>query len=92
MGRNRISSETMTENDKQTILTLAEHGGNIRETAEALFITVNAVHMRLNRIEERTGLNARVFFDLCRLYQRAGGELPYDNDQDQRAWEPEPKD
>lgn len=92
MGRNRISSETMTENDKQTILTLAEHGGNIRETAEALFITVNDVHMRLNRIEERTGLNARVFFDLCRLYQRAGGELPYDNDQDQHAWEPEPKD
>lgn len=55
----------------ETILAYAENGMSIKRTAAEIFLSYNAVFVRLRRIREITGLDPKKFNELCVLYDAA---------------------
>jgi hypothetical protein len=50
-----------------TVLAYVECDFNAKQAAERLFVHANTFHYRLSRIEQRTGVSARRFYDLLLL-------------------------
>lgn len=62
----------MNETDKEILIAFAECNMNVCETARVLVYHRNTVDYHLKRIEEKTGLNPKCFFDLVKLLQNEG--------------------
>ena len=76
MGRKPIPFGVLTETDKETILAYVRNNLSYTETGKEFHYGANTIYERMRRIYNKTGLNSNSFLDLCRLYQRAGGEIP----------------
>ena len=57
----------MKEIDERIILAFAENDMNVKDTADSVFLSRNAVLYHFDNIQKETGKNPRVFFDLCDL-------------------------
>lgn len=64
----------MTELDKEIIRGIADHNMKIHAAAKALYLHRNTVLYHIERIKQKTGLNAMVFRDLVKLMERIEGE------------------
>ena len=62
----------MNETDKEILIVFAENNMNVCETARVLIYHRNNVDYHLKRIEEKTGLNPKNFFNLVKLLQKEG--------------------
>lgn len=61
----------MTPEEAKLILTFADEDMKIKFTAEKLGVMAETVANRINRVHGKTGLNPRVFHDLCKLLPKA---------------------
>lgn len=57
----------MTKEQAELILTFAKCNMNRAQTAKTLFVHPTTVHYRIGLIKKEYGLDAEVFYDLCRL-------------------------
>ena len=64
----------MTEMDKEIIRSIADHNMKINAAARTLYLHRNTVEYHIERIKHKTGLNAKVFWDLVKLMERIEGE------------------
>lgn len=55
--------------ESKIILTLADQNMNITAAARVLFMHRNSVLYHIRKIKKATGLDATVFYDLCKLTQ-----------------------
>lgn len=62
--------------EKEAILSYAKCNMNASEAARKIYITVNAVNYRFDRIKENTGLDARNFYDLVKLTVMSSDIIP----------------
>lgn len=62
----------MSITDKEILIAFAECNMNASETARVLIYHRNNVDYHLERIEEKTGLDPKCFFDLVKLLQNEG--------------------
>lgn len=58
----------MTNLDKQVIIAMADNRMNITDAANALSYHRNSVIYHIKKVKEETGLDARDFHDLCKLF------------------------
>lgn len=66
----------LTEQDRALVLELAEQDMNLSAAARALGLNRSSVDWRIDLILRETGLDARIFYDLCELLdQIREGEL-----------------
>lgn len=66
----------LTEQDRALVLELAEQNMNLSAAARALGLNRSSVDWRIDLILRETGLDARIFYDLCELLdQIREGEL-----------------
>ena len=61
----------MTEQEARIILTLAECSMNVSDTAQRSYVHRNTVLYHIGKIKEKTGLDARNFYQLYELTRRA---------------------
>ena len=66
--------KTMNELDKKVIIALADNRMNITDAANHLNKHRNSVIYHIEKIKQKTGLDARDFHGLCKLYAVAIGE------------------
>ena len=66
----------LSEEDKKTILVLAESDMSATRAAEKLYLHRNTLIYRIDRIQKKTGLNPRRFYDLVRLVELAHIDMP----------------
>ena len=64
----------VNELDKETVIALAKNNMNTTDTANQLGLHRNTVLYRYDRMRNRTGLDARNFYDLCKLVNMATGK------------------
>lgn len=76
MGRKPLPAGMLTDRDRETILAYVRNDMSYTKTGRELYYGANAIYERMMRIRDRTGLDPKSFFDLCILYQKAGGVLP----------------
>lgn len=65
----------LTETQARIVLALAENGMNVQAAAAAAHYSRSTVEYHLHRIQERTGLNPRDFYDLQKLVKMARATL-----------------
>ena len=63
----------LTETEREVVRTYAENNMSINATASKLFRHWNGVSYILGRVQEKTGLDPRKFFDLYQLVMIAAG-------------------
>ena len=64
----------MSELDKKVIIALADNRMNITDAAIHLHKHRNSVIYHIEKVKQNTGLDARDFHDLCKLYGMISGE------------------
>lgn len=57
----------MTERQKECVLAYAENNMSVKATAEKSFSHYNTIVYHLQAVYNKTGLNPKNFYDLCRL-------------------------
>lgn len=57
----------MSEQDKEVILALANHGMKIAKAAKALYMHPNTVRYHIRKVKQVTGLDPMKFYDLYKL-------------------------
>ena len=62
----------LTEREKEVLIAYAQNDNNMRKAAKALYTEQANVWYHIEKIQRRTGLNARNFFDLRVLLEAAG--------------------
>ena len=62
----------MNTTDKEILIAFAECNMNVSETARVMTYHRNNVDYHLQKIEEKTGLNPKCFYDLVKLLQNEG--------------------
>ena len=66
----------LTEQDRALVYEVAEQNMNLSAAARALGLNRSSVDWRIDLILRETGLDARIFYDLCELLdQIREGEL-----------------
>ena len=63
----------LSETAREIIIAYASTNMNASATAKKLFRDYNGVEYHINRIKEKTGLDPRNFFDLCKLVSAVNG-------------------
>lgn len=61
----------MNRLDAEIIVALARNSMNISSVGRELSYHRNAINYRIDKVKKHTGLDARNFFDLCKLYSMA---------------------
>lgn len=61
----------MTEQEAEIILAFARNNMRLNHTAQALHYHVSNVRYHFEKIEKKTGLNPRSFYDLLKLLRNA---------------------
>lgn len=64
----------LTEIDRETILAYADSGMNGQEASRKIYLSRTAFFYRLKRIEQKTGLDPRRFYDLVKLVEMASSD------------------
>ena len=64
----------MAEFEIKVINTLAECDMSLNMTAKKLYVHRNTLTYHIEKIKQQTGLDARRFYDLCRLLEVANGK------------------
>ena len=72
---NKIRHLPLNELDYHVILTLAKNNMRATETAYDLDVHRGTVLYRIEKIKHLTGLDPRVFYDLCELVEMARKEV-----------------
>jgi sugar diacid utilization regulator len=66
--------------DIKVIETLAECDMNVCKVASKLFCHRNTIGYHIDRIKAATGLNAKVFYDLCKLLKMTKGRIDLEDE------------
>ena len=73
-----MNCSELTQQECELLQSVAENDLNITAAAEAAFLHRNTVVYHLKRIENKTGLNPRNFFDLAKLLgENVETHIPY---------------
>lgn len=67
-----------TELDKKVIIAMAHNRMNLTDAGNALFLHRNTVIYHIEKIKKMTGLDARDFHDLCKLYAMVNEEREHE--------------
>lgn len=70
-----MSKYKLTESDVETIISMAQNDMDLAKAARKGYISSNGMWYRVRRLAERTGLDARCFFDLVTLVRSVAPEL-----------------
>lgn len=71
---------TVNELEREVVLALADNRMNLTDAAAVMHKHRNSLIYHIKKIQRKTGLDARDFHDLCKLYAVAVGERK-DNDK-----------
>lgn len=66
--------KTVNELEREVVLALADSRMNLTNAAMAMHKHRNSLIYHIGKIKRKTGLDARDFHDLCKLYAVAIGE------------------
>lgn len=64
----------MNKIEREVIIALADNRLNLTDAAAALYKNRNTLIFHVKKIQEKTGLYARDFHDMCKLYEMAINE------------------
>lgn len=64
----------LTEKEKQIILTVAEFNIRLTSAARKLYVHRNTLIFQLDKIQVKTGLDPRNFYDLVKLVEMVGND------------------